>query len=224
MDRKGTTPGAGRAAARDLYSAYGYYRGRFATCGDAGGTTDEGAPCKGAPVRGSSRCWHHSQGDRTPSRTHRGQAPALSSELAEEPAGTLAADLSHLLEVLSRRELEVLDRRHSFAQPETYRSLAARFRLSPGRLRNIHLGAVSKLGRAFADEPLPRLRAAVLYAGGTTDYASVLRVPIEAPAVANLPGEGLRLLLILRALAARCPDFHLDVHASRAAVEPRLLV
>ncbi len=224
MDRKGTTPGAGRAAARDLYSAYGYYRGRFATCGDAGGTTHEGAPCKGAPVRGSSRCWHHSQGDRTPSRTHRGQPPAVSPELAEEPAGTLAADLSHLLEVLSRRELDILDRRHGGPQPETYRSLAVRFRLSPGRLRNIHLGAVSKLGRAFADEPLPLVRAAVLYAGRAAGHPIVLRDPIEARAEASLPHEGLRLVLILRALAARYPDFRLDVQASRAAMEPRLKI
>jgi hypothetical protein len=218
------TKGARRAAPRDLYSAYGYYRGRFATCGDAGGTTEDGAPCKGAPVQGSSRCWHHRLQDRSSSRTLQGQPPADSPGLADEPAGTLAADLSHLLRVLSQRELEVLDRRHGGPQPETYDSLAARFRLSPGRLRNIHLGAVSKLGRVFADEPLPRVRDAVLYAGGAAEHPIVLRDAVESRAVANLPDEGFRLLLILRALAARCPDFHLDVQASRAAVEPRLEV
>ncbi len=215
------TPGDRHAAARDLYSAYGYYRGRFATCGDAGGTTEEGAPCKGAPVRGSSRCWHHSREDRTRSQTPRGQAPVVPQELVGEPAGTLAADLSRLLRVLSRRELEVLDRRHAGPQPETYRSLAARYRLSPGRLRNIHLVAVSKLGRVFADEPLPRVRAAVLCAGGAAEHPDVLRDPIEARVAASLPGEGLRLLLVLRALAACYPDFRLDVHAPRAAMGAR---
>ena len=215
-------PGARRTAPRDLYSAHGYYRGRFATCGEAGGSTEDGAPCKGAPVQGSSRCWHHSPEDCSSPRTHPGHPAAYPPALADEPAGTLAADLSHLLGVLSRRELEVLDRRHGGPQPETYRSLAARFRLSPGRLRNIHLGAVSKLERAFADEPLPLVRAALLYAGGTAEHPSVLRDAIENRAVANLPDEASRLVLILHALVARCPDFHLDVHRSRAAVEPRL--
>ncbi len=216
------TPCAGRATPRDLYSAHGYYRGRFATCGDAGGATEEGTPCKCAPVRGSNRCWHHRPEDCSSSRTHPVHRPAARPELADEPAGTLAADLSRLLRVLSRRELEILDRRHAGPKAETYRSLAVRFSLSPGRLRNIHLVAVSKLNRAFAEEPLPRLRTAVLYADDAAEHPDVFRDAIEARAVAGLPDEGLRLVLTLRALAASYPDFRLNVHAPPAAPAVRL--
>ncbi len=213
------TADAGPAGSRGLYSAHGYYRGRFATCGDDGGTTGEGAPCKGAPVRGSSRCWHHKPEDRSSSRTQQVPPPAAPPGLAGEGAGTLAADLFRLLRVLSRRELEVLERRHAGPQPETYSSLAARFNLSPGRLRNIHLVAVSKLNRAFADQPLPHLRAAVLHdGGGAAHHPVVLREAIEAPAALGLPDEGLRFVIFLRTLAANCPEFCRNVHAPRAAL------
>lgn len=118
-------------------------------------------------------------------------------QLAEALAGPPApgGDAGALLAVLSPREREVLLRRFPDPEcrgPETYRRLGERMGVSAGRARQISLGALRKVRRAYRLTPLPGLRSAVLFAPQT-----------GGPAPGEAGERYLRLAMRLAGLLAR---------------------